>query len=65
MSHHETWVERKTREAVEAGEFDDPAGAGEPIPDLDRPYDPAWWARKWMERDRRRLDEEASRRDRG
>ena len=39
------------REASEAGEFDDLPGAGAPIADLDRPYDPAWWAKKWMQRE--------------
>ena len=39
------------REATEAGEFDDLPGTGEPIADLDRPYDPEWWARRWMQRE--------------
>lgn len=39
---------------MEAGEFDDLPGAGKPIPDLDRPYDPEWWARKLIERERLR-----------
>jgi hypothetical protein len=45
-------VERAIRKAQELGEFDDLPGAGRPIPDLDRPYDPAWWARRWVERER-------------
>lgn len=49
----EPWIERKIREAAEAGEFDDLEGSGKPIPDIDVPYDPAWWARRWVERDRR------------
>lgn len=48
----EPWIERTLREAADAGEFDDLAGAGLPIPDLDLPYDPAWWARKWIQRHR-------------
>ncbi len=47
----ETYVERRIREAIEAGEFDDLPGAGEPIPDLDGSYEPEWWVRKWMERE--------------
>ena len=39
------------READEAGEFDELAGAGKPLADLNRPYDPAWWAKKWMARE--------------
>ena len=51
MTGHETWFEKLMREASEAGEFDDLPGAGEPIADLDRPYDPEWWARRWMLRE--------------
>jgi hypothetical protein len=53
MTEHEPWLERLIREATEAGEFDDLPGAGEPLADLERPYDPAWWARRWMERESR------------
>jgi hypothetical protein len=48
---HEPWFEKLIRDATDAGEFDDLAGAGRPIDDLDRPYDPAWWARRWMVRE--------------
>ena len=48
----EPWIERVIREAVEDGVFDAPAGTGEKIPDLDRPYDPGWWAKRWLERER-------------
>ncbi len=51
---HELWIERVVREAQEAGKFDDVGGTGEPIPDLDRPYDPAWWARRWVANERLR-----------
>jgi len=50
----EPWIERVIREAQEQGRFDDVAGTGEPILDLDEPYDPAWWARRWVARERRR-----------
>jgi hypothetical protein len=49
---HEPWIERVLREARERGEFDDLSGHGKPISDLDRPYDPAWWARKFADRER-------------
>ncbi len=52
----EPWIERKLREAIEAGEFDDLPGKGEPIADIDVPYDADWWVRKWWERNRA-LDE--------
>jgi hypothetical protein len=48
---HETYAERRIREAIEAGEFDDLPGAGEPIADVDGSYDPTWWVRKWVERE--------------
>ena len=44
-------VDRLIEQAKDEGLFDDLAGAGRPIPDIDRPYDPAWWARTWIERD--------------
>jgi hypothetical protein len=42
----ESWVERKIRESMERGEFDNLPGLGEPIPDLAHPYDELWWLRK-------------------
>lgn len=45
-------VERQIREAMERGEFENLPGAGKPIEGLDRPYDPGWWARKWIQRER-------------
>ena len=51
MPTGETWFEKLMREASDAGEFDDLPGSGKPIADLNRPYDPAWWAKKWMQRE--------------
>jgi hypothetical protein len=42
-------VERSIREAMARGEFDHLPGAGKPLPDLDRHYDPDWWARRYLE----------------
>src|SRR5581483_6833032 len=42
----ESWVERKIRESIERGEFDNLPGQGKPLPDLARPYDELWWLRK-------------------
>lgn len=50
----EPWIERVIREAQEAGKFDDVAGTGKPIDDIGQPYDPAWWARRWIARERHR-----------
>ena len=50
----EPWIERVIREAQEAGKLDVTEGAGRPIPGLSRPYDPARWARNWIDADRAR-----------
>lgn len=47
----DSWVERQTREAEAKGTFDDLPGTGKPIPDLDRPYDPMWWAKEKLRRE--------------
>ncbi len=44
-------ADRRIREAMEKGDFDDLPGAGEPIPDLNDGYDPDWWAKKWVKRE--------------
>jgi DnaJ homologue, subfamily C, member 28, conserved domain len=47
-----TWIERIISEAIERGDLEPGAGVGEPIPDVDKAYDPAWWVKDWIERDR-------------
>lgn len=42
-------VERSIREAIARGEFDNLPGAGKPLPNLDRQYDPDWWARRYLD----------------
>jgi hypothetical protein len=49
---HVPWIEKLIRDAQAAGEFDDLPGAGAPIEDLERSYEPAWWARRFIERER-------------
>jgi hypothetical protein len=46
-----TWVERQIREATERGEFDNLAGAGKPIADLDKPHDELWWVKQKLRRE--------------
>ncbi len=41
-------AEQRIREAMELGAFDNLPGQGRPIPDLDLPYDPDWWIKKWL-----------------
>lgn len=43
-------VERRIREAMERGEFDDLPGAGKPLPCAGEPYDEMWWVRAWLKR---------------
>jgi hypothetical protein len=38
----ESWIDKQIREAEERGEFEDLPGAGQPIPDLDKPFDELW-----------------------
>lgn len=42
----ETWVDKQITDAIDRGEFDQLPGAGEPIRDLDTPYDELWVTRK-------------------
>ena len=41
----ESWIDKQIREAEERGEFEDLPGAGQPIPDLDKPFDELWWVK--------------------
>lgn len=50
----ESVVERRIREASERGEFENLPGAGEPLPELGEPYDPRWWAKRYVEREKAR-----------
>ncbi|NNK91219.1 MAG: DUF1992 domain-containing protein [Acidimicrobiia bacterium] len=46
------FIERMISEAVDSGEFSDLPGEGKPITGLDASYDPAWWAKSKIERER-------------
>lgn len=52
----ESWIERKIRESIEAGEFDNLPGSGEPIAELARPYDELWWLRKKLREEQLSID---------
>lgn len=56
----ESLAERQIREAIERGEFDDLPGRGEPMRDAGNPYDPFWWVKRWVERNRTDDDAVAS-----
>ena len=47
----ESWVERTIREATERGDLDPAEGKGEPLEMLREPYEPNWWAKRWMKRE--------------
>jgi hypothetical protein len=48
----ETLAENRIRQAMEDGKLDDLPGFGKPIPDIDEPYDPDWWIKKWVKREK-------------
>ena len=48
----ESFVEQQIREAMEEGAFDNLQGKGQPLADLGREYDPDWWAKKLIEREK-------------
>jgi len=52
----ESWIERKIREGMERGDFDNLPGQGQPIADLDRPYDELWWLRKKLRDEQLSID---------
>ncbi len=47
----ETFVERRIREAIERGEFDNLPGQGQPLPDLNGREDPNRWVKGLLERE--------------
>ena len=50
----ESHVDRQIREASERGEFDNLSGSGKPIEDLSLEYEPDWWAKRYIEREKTR-----------
>ncbi|MGZ4579633.1 MAG: DnaJ family domain-containing protein [Nocardioidaceae bacterium] len=46
------WVDQQIRSAMARGEFDDLPGAGKPIRGLETSYDPDWWVKNLIERER-------------
>jgi DnaJ-like protein len=48
----DSWIEELIRQARVEGAFDDLEGKGKPIPGLDAPYDPDWWVKKLLEREK-------------
>jgi hypothetical protein len=46
------WLDAQIRKAMARGEFDNLPGTGKPIPGLDKPYDPDWWVKRLIEREK-------------
>jgi hypothetical protein len=44
-------AENRITHAIEEGQFDNLPGLGKPIPDIDEPYEPMWWAKQWVRRE--------------
>ncbi|PYN87134.1 MAG: DUF1992 domain-containing protein [Candidatus Rokuibacteriota bacterium] len=48
----ESWLDELIRQAHEDGAFDNLEGAGKPLADLDKGYDPDWWVKKLVQREK-------------
>jgi hypothetical protein len=48
----ESWIDQQIREAREEGAFDDLPGSGKPLAGLDQGYDPDWWVKQLVRRER-------------
>jgi len=46
-----SWAEAQIQEAMRKGEFDDLPGAGKPLADQGKPYDPDWWLKSLVRRE--------------
>lgn len=49
---HETWIERRLGQALAEGDVSRLPGAGRPLDDIDQPYDPLWWSKKLVQREK-------------
>jgi Domain of unknown function (DUF1992) len=48
----ESWIDAQIRVAMEGGAFDNLPGAGKPLPNLGQEYDPLWWVKQLIQRER-------------
>jgi hypothetical protein len=48
----ESWIEEQIRRAREESAFDRLSGVGKPLPDLGDSYDPDWWVKQLLRRER-------------
>jgi hypothetical protein len=52
MDQRSQYVEIAIQQAQRRGDFDNLPGAGKPLPSLRQPYDPNWWIRQKIEREK-------------
>ncbi len=48
----ESWLDEQIAQARAEGAFDNLEGAGKPLADLDQGYDPDWWVKKLIAREK-------------
>jgi len=48
----ESWIEELIEHAQQGGAFEDLEGAGKPIAGITDPYDPDWWIKKLLQREK-------------
>jgi len=48
----DSWIEELIQREQTDGGFEGLAGHGKPIPNLDAPYDPLWWIKNLMQREK-------------
>jgi len=56
-------ADNRIRAAMERGEFDHLAGAGQPLHNLDGTYDPNWWLKQMLQREELTADDARSQRN--
>src|SRR6476660_9027204 len=47
----ETWIDAQIRVAREQGAFDNLPGAGKPLPNIEKEFDPDWWVKQLVRRE--------------
>lgn len=52
MDHRAQYVEMAIQQAIRRGDFDDLPGAGQPLKNLQQAYDPDWWIRQKIDREK-------------
>ena len=48
----QSWAEEQIQEAEREGAFENLPGRGKPLPDAYQPYDPDWWVKSLIQREK-------------